>query len=60
MEPSSPSIKEGEEFSARNAWSGQVDSESFAQVVKKKQKKEKTSQNQGRLSSLQKSQQCVT
>ena len=35
METSSPSVKEGEGFPARNAWLGQVDSESFAQVVKK-------------------------
>ena len=44
METSSPSVKEGEGFPTRNTWSGQVNSESFAQVVKKKQKKEKTFQ----------------
>ena len=41
METSSPSIKEGEGFPTRNAWSGQVDSESFAQVVRKSKKKRK-------------------
>ena len=33
METSSLSVKEGEGFSARNTWSEQADSESFAQVV---------------------------
>ena len=41
METSSPSVKEGEGFPARNAWSGQVDSESFAQVVKKSERKKR-------------------
>ena len=41
METSSPSVKEGEGFSARNAWSGQADSESFAQVVKKSERKKR-------------------
>ena len=41
METSSPSVKEGEGFPARNAWSGWVDSESFAQVVKKSERKKR-------------------
>ena len=41
MKTSSPSVKEGEGFPARNAWSGQADSESFAQVVKKIERKKK-------------------
>ena len=41
METSSPSVKEGEGIPARNAWSGQVDSESFAQVVKKSERKKR-------------------
>ena len=41
METSSPSVKEEEGFPARNTWSGQVDSESFAQVVKKSERKKK-------------------
>ena len=41
METSSPSVKEGEGFPARNAWSGQADSESFAQVVKKSERKKR-------------------
>ena len=41
MEISSPSVKEGEGFSAKNAWSGQADSESFAQVVKKSERKKR-------------------
>ena len=41
METSSPSVKEGEEFPSRNTWSGQVDSESFAQVVKKNERKKR-------------------
>ena len=41
METSSPSVKEGEGFPARNAWSGQVDSESFVQVIKKSERKKR-------------------
>ena len=41
METSSPSVKEGEGFSARNAWSRRADSESFAQVVKKSERKKR-------------------
>ena len=41
METSSPSVKEGEGFPARNAWSGRADSESFAQVVKKSERKKR-------------------
>ena len=38
---SSPSVKEGEGFPARNTWSRQADSESFAQVVKKSERKKR-------------------
>ena len=41
METSSTSVKEEEGFSARNTWTGQADSESFAQVVKKSERKKK-------------------
>ena len=41
METSSPSVKEGEGFPARNAWSGRADNESFAQVVKKSERKKR-------------------
>ena len=41
METSSPSVKEGEGFPARNTWSGRADSESFAQVVKKSERKKR-------------------
>ena len=41
IETSSPSVKEGEGFPARNAWSEQADSESFAQVVKKSERKKR-------------------
>ena len=41
IETSSPSVKEGEGFPARNTWSGQADSESFAQVIKKSERKKR-------------------
>ena len=41
MEIFSPSVKEGEGSPARNTWSGQTDSESFAQVVKKSERKKR-------------------
>ena len=41
METSSPSVKEGEGIPARNTWSGRADSESFAQVVKKSERKKR-------------------
>ena len=41
METFSPSVKEGEGFPTRNTWSGQADSESFAQVVKKSKRKKR-------------------
>ena len=41
METSSPSVKEGEGFPARNTWSERADSESFAQVVKKNERKKR-------------------
>ena len=41
METSSPSVKEGEGFPTRNAGLGRADSESFAQVVKKSERKKR-------------------
>ena len=41
METFSPNVKEGEGFFARNAWSEQANSESFAQVVKKSERKKR-------------------
>ena len=41
METSSTNVKEGEGFSVKNTWSGQADSESFAQVIKKSKRKKR-------------------
>ena len=41
MKTFSPSVKEEEGFFAKNVWSGQADSESFVQVVKKSERKKK-------------------